>query len=345
MTQVKSESYPGWELFRSWERQRPPFVQTLPLTFRKRFSTQASGSGSLYPIYMLGPELLDMTNANNRAYSVYAQQLHDASQWANNILEVKESYSMVEKTAKALVGVALGIRHGDPRKVMNSLGMVENAASSNYLGKRLKRAGKSFGDKWLALHFGIQPMIQDIGSAVNAIQNPNLGSRFCMGEARDHKQEVLIDVNNQYGTVRQGYDLAQRVHLGSRVRVVNPNANLANQLGFTNPLSVAWEAVPYSFVVDWFSNVGQCLSACTDLFGLEVVKSYSVAFQAGSEHYLEVDKGYFDHNTYGVRESTGTSIYLNRQPGIAGPSLEVKPFKGFSPVRAATAISLLLQHL
>lgn len=31
-------------------------------------------------------------------------------------------------------------------------------------------------------------------------------------------------------------------------------------LGFNNPLGVLWEAIPFSFVVDWFSRVGKALS-------------------------------------------------------------------------------------
>lgn len=37
--------------------------------------------------------------------------------------------------------------------------------------------------------------------------------------------------------------------------------SLARSLGLANPAAVAWEVVPYSFVVDWFLPVGSYLSA------------------------------------------------------------------------------------
>ena len=37
----------------------------------------------------------------------------------------------------------------------------------------------------------------------------------------------------------------------------------ASALGLNNPLQVFWEAIPYSFVVDWFLKVGRRLSALT----------------------------------------------------------------------------------
>lgn len=38
-------------------------------------------------------------------------------------------------------------------------------------------------------------------------------------------------------------------------------------LGITNPLSVAWELTPYSFVVDWFINVGSYLNTLDAFIG------------------------------------------------------------------------------
>lgn len=50
--------------------------------------------------------------------------------------------------------------------------------------------------------------------------------------------------------------------------VSDPSVVTAGELGLTNPALVAWELVPYSFVVDWFLPIGDWLQAQTSLLGL-----------------------------------------------------------------------------
>lgn len=44
--------------------------------------------------------------------------------------------------------------------------------------------------------------------------------------------------------------------------------------GLENPLSLGWEFVPYSFAIDWFVPVGDCLEAMTASAGLSFVDGY-----------------------------------------------------------------------
>jgi len=126
------------------------------------------------------------------------------------------------------------------------------------------------------------------------------------------------------------------------VKISNPNVAIANQMGFVNPLSVAWEAVPFSFVVDWFANVGQCLSAMTDFAGFSVTRSWttdrltmtrSYTFDqmngTGSEYHEQYSSKYFSHS---------------RGSGVASPTLN-SALRPIGVIRGATAISLLVQQL
>jgi hypothetical protein len=99
--------------------------------------------------------------------------------------------------------------------------------------------------------------------------------------------------------------------------------------------------VPFSFVADWFGNVGQVLASMTDFVGLSVKNPYNTTFQQGDRHYENTTSGQFG------RTSTfhSTVAYCVRGKLLAGPVLKLKPFKGFSVIRAATAISLLVQTL
>jgi hypothetical protein len=58
------------------------------------------------------------------------------------------------------------------------------------------------------------------------------------------------------------------------LEVVNPEFVRLQQMGLTNPLEVAWELIPFSFVADWFISVGDWLRGLTALHGLRIVSGF-----------------------------------------------------------------------
>lgn len=52
--------------------------------------------------------------------------------------------------------------------------------------------------------------------------------------------------------------------------------------GLVNPLSLAWELVPFSFVVDWFAPIGDFLRSLTATAGLDFVAGYSSQTRDGT---------------------------------------------------------------
>lgn len=125
------------------------------------------------------------------------------------------------------------------------------------------------------------------------------------------------------------------------VRVTNPNLLLASRLGLTNPASIAWELVPFSFVVDWFGTVGEFLASWTDFDGLEFIQPMTTIMWKSS-----VD----DYQKYLMPwdppvSKTIERFELKRTTGIAGPSILVRSYKPLSASRGLTAASLLVQTL
>lgn len=343
-----------------WEVQKPPFKKTLPFNYVKQGYISYSSTlpeyspsgeylgGGNYPGGNGDAVFMDATTTTNKMYSKTVAQLGDPSQWANNLIEAKESIGMVVNRAGQLISFARNLRKGNFSGAAKALG--QPTPSKKQLTKLQK--AKSFGDQFLEFHFGWIPAVQDIGASINTLQKADFGVCKIRSTSSGNQDTFYRQDNGGPGhfTIFRNH-ASVRCRSVLLTRVSNPNAFLANQMGFVNPLSVAWEAVPYSFAVDWFANVGQCLSAMTDFVGVSIIDACTIILHEANAT-LSHSSTYSYHDASGNFITSGWNdsavskgINLSRSASFNGPTLQIKPFKGFSAVRGATAISLLLQHL
>jgi hypothetical protein len=117
------------------------------------------------------------------------------------------------------------------------------------------------------------------------------------------------------------------------------------QLGFSNPLNLAWELVPYSFVADWFIPIGAHLSNLDAYQGLSVSWTTKTTFIKSEIVY----ERQFGGTSGGVVTSSGSAgsrtrqVYCQRSL-IAPPDVGLPSFKDpVSVLHIANAIALLIQ--
>jgi hypothetical protein len=78
-------------------------------------------------------------------------------------------------------------------------------------------------------------------------------------------------------------------------QIANQTMYDLDRYGLLDPLAVAWELVPLSFVVDWFINVGSFLDSLTKPFGLSFIDGYKLTYLANDwvcEYHLKADGTY-----------------------------------------------------
>jgi len=336
---------------RIWERQPPPYVNILPFEYS---DCHVSGTGIdwegniSYPDQVsvgLGSPSRDRSDlVAATCYGRLVDQLHDTSQWANNLHEANGAISGAAARILQIARFAGFLRKGNIRAAAKSLAV---PVPKSLKGKKAK--AKAFGDQFLEFHFGWVPLAQDIHSAMQTLSKPNFDSRKINASAAvsDLYYSRTTDAAYPYKyTSSESLYALFRCRMGVTVRISNPNAALANALGLINPASVAWEAVPFSFVADWFGNIGQFLSSATDFVGFDVSRGYTTAStEIRSSGTGIIERVYNPPRIDYYAQEAGHLIRVNRSVGIQYPSLVLKPFKGFSLTRGVTAISLLLQKM
>lgn len=323
----------NFDHYRVWWRSTPRGSQRLPYTVLKRsiqgkFSETGPIDRNPTVSYMGYPTSNDVENQLlNACYNKFKEKCQEQANLALNLAERKQAVNMMANRALQLVRFTRALRKLKFRDAATELGLHRDAYP-----KGVRANSKAFGSNYLEFHFGWSPLVADIGKAVDILLDTPLDRRVRAG-ARASEYHIRAGNPPWWSTdyrVRE-----HRVQMIADVRVTNPNALLASQLGFVNPAMIAWELVPFSFVVDWFANVGDVLSSYTDFTGLELIQPMTTAYASATATM----------QAYGGNPCDGWYYVMNRSEGIRGPTLSFRPFKGFSVRRGLAAISLLLQHL
>lgn len=141
--------------------------------------------------------------------------------------------------------------------------------------KKYKRAAKELGisvpgvrDRWLEYRYGWVPLMNDIYNACKLIQekdktNPQRLRSHVSAERLEDTQTSRSIYGSYYEVKeirRQWFRCFVRFDFGPPIGFAEHLKTL-DDFGLLNPASVAWELVPFSFVVDWFLPVGDYLGS------------------------------------------------------------------------------------
>lgn len=143
------------------------------------------------------------------------------------------------------------------------------------LNKSLRRPGaRKFEDipgLWLEYSFGWVPLVSDVYTILNNTFEPPRNKVEAV-----HKVNLQKPFDRSSNAYEQHGDLSvfHRCTATVEVSVDVPALAAISQYGVNNPLAMAWELVPYSFVVDWFLPVGDYIEQLGATSGL-TLQSYS----------------------------------------------------------------------
>lgn len=130
--------------------------------------------------------------------------------------------------------------------------------------------------------------MQDIHNACMTVIQGASQTAWVKGSSSSNFADRAAFWYGSYGGLTTARTAQLRVTRSAGVRVVNPNGWLLERAGLINPVAVAWDLVPWSFVVNMFSNVGGLVNSITDFYGLEFVNSsttYSARVQYDARYY------------------------------------------------------------
>lgn len=185
------------------------------------------------------------------AFSKLMKKLKDSDlMLAVDVAEGRKSISMVEKRLSEVIQIARQVR----RKAFHISRVNPNDPS--------KTPWAVIGNTWLEYQYGWKPLLGSAFGLADAMKkrSEKISTRV---EAKYHLKRLrVMERRNALGIrgVVEQY-ASTRVKFSCDYIIDNPFARDASRFVGLNPLSLLWELLPYSFVVDWFVDIGGYLEA------------------------------------------------------------------------------------
>lgn len=292
-------------------------------------------------------------NALNRLIS-NAQQGIQAN-LAQNIAQVSQLSSLIVGNATTMVKALMQLKRGNIPGAVAAFGTAPNPRWKGAVGKPSVK--KSIASNWLALQYGWKPLLSDIEGFLKVMGN-QLGPQ-------DHVQKAYSSatVNKQvsnpvpvvgvgYPNGRTTFSYQSRCKFVIRYRMDNPLLNLFAQTGFTNPINLFWETLPFSFVADWFLPIGSYLQQFSAWDGLTFLSGSKTLFtRLRTDSAVAYSGPHQAEPTINVQHYAvfrNEQVVLNRTALSSFPSPVIPSFNGGglqAGVRAQNAIALLVGFL
>lgn len=182
--------------------------------------------------------------------SFYNELRTDVMNVANALGEYKQTARMFSSYAGAVYNSYRMMRKGNYNGAMQCLGLVRGKTSQVF---------KAPANAWLGWKYGVSPLMSDLHASYTELKKQCEKPLIrCVRKSKTAYLNETREISpERFKTIDAYYEIQKIMY----VEVDSAGLAWASDHGLTNPLSLVWELTPYSFVVDWFIDVGSFLQS------------------------------------------------------------------------------------
>lgn len=271
------------------------------------------------------------------------------------VAEGRKTTAMVYGRALHLVSMMRALRRGNFGEFVVRFHPSAAPPSKRRISKFHSEFGRNpsgaAANAWLEFRYGWLPFVSEVRNAVNTLMDVVDKPKNRIGTVRSRRSQFFIQKGSslmyQDGFNRCWCRYTADTRLSARATwLFKPlDSDLPSRFGLVNPLEVAWELLPYSFVVDWFLPVGDYLSALDAPF-LFQHQGGSLGQRAYTVTDVQPHEVTGDWKLVGGGGSGSTALGVWRQPfsSVPKPELLKLSFNAqLGAARVTSAIALLRQ--
>lgn len=195
----------------------------------------------------------------------------------------------------------------------------------------------------LAFTYGVKPLLSDMKGALSEVisgvrSRPMIFSVTSTVSALSADSGIIkndayvIEADSLYE-----WSISMRRYTKLWIEMDKPTwVNDASRLGFMNLAALGWELIPYSFVVDWFLNIGSTLQNLDALYGVRRIGG-STTVTVESRHYTQCVP-----TNGGIGGSYARKLVAKSRSPVASlpsPAIRWEPYLSFNRILSGLALA------
>lgn len=201
--------------------------------------------------------------------------------------EAPKTFGLISDTAVRIYRTMRSLKRFDVSGALGELGLGQGGKhakglyrKANNLKKRgeIGKAADFMGNTWLELKYGWTPLLNDIENAAAALSKDwEADPTSIRLRTKGKLVPTIVNLDSPWSTTKGRVVTSSA--LVSTILVVDLTIHDAelrarSNLGLSAVSSVAWELMPWSFVIDWLYPVGDFIAADTALDGTTFNSGY-----------------------------------------------------------------------
>lgn len=236
------------------------------------YRVEVKGSNAVVATVPSGdPSTMDDAEANNLALGKFTKRIFDAKhafQGGVVLGELGQTLRMIRNPAQGL------------RRLVDDWGLKARKIRGSRvypISERKRRVLENLGDAWLEVQFGWRPLLNDVADGSEALRQYHAGQGL-VSKRISAKGEIYSDPTITRAVQGASFALWTTedrlvqhtivVYRGAiRLEARDPRVMAPELIGFdlSSWLPTLWELMPYSFLIDYFSNVGDVIMGWSNL--------------------------------------------------------------------------------
>lgn len=287
---------------------------------------------------------------------------HKTGQFGVSMAEMHKTVGHLASTAVRITTIYRALRKGRVKDALRVLGIHDSdvlrdvvfpkkrrhangRALRSYLNfvKKSKKPEAFAAHAWLEVTYAWKPLVFDTFDLAKALADRHAAKQMTVtyeGFSSDDTFDALPDLGINSPNWKSGTSIYQ-VSYGAHYAISNEGVYYTNNLGLQNPATIAWELVPFSFVVDWFVPIGDWLDSFSALAGqtflagwrsVKTLHTYTGREQVDSYHPDELGSWF-------IKTVSFSREVLRSLPGAPVPTFNLR--KALSIDHAITSLALM----